>query len=183
MKKDKPVISIVGRSGAGKTTLLEKVIKRLKENGIKVAAVKHDAHRFEMDRPGKDTWRMAQAGADVVAISSSEKIAMIEKVAGEKSLDEVVAMLPDVDIVLTEGYRRGDKPKIEVYRSEVHKERLCSPEELLAIVSDVEWDDLDVPRYHLDDIDGIVGEIVRYLRTYGNNNKCPTSAAERGCGK
>lgn len=169
MKKDKPVISIVGKSGAGKTTLLEKVIKRLKEDGIRVAAIKHDAHRFDMDKPGKDTWRMAQAGADVVVISSSEKMAMIEKVSEEKSLDEIVAMLPEVDIVLTEGYKSGDKPKIEVYRSEVHKERLCSPDELLAIVSDVVWDDLDVPQYQLDDIDGVVNEIRRYIAAYGSN--------------
>ncbi|AFV10397.1 molybdopterin-guanine dinucleotide biosynthesis protein B [Thermacetogenium phaeum DSM 12270] len=169
MKKDKPVISIVGKSGAGKTTLLEKVIKRLKEDGIRVAAIKHDAHRFDMDKPGKDTWRMAQAGADVVVISSSEKMAMIEKVSKEKSLDEIVAMLPGVDIVLTEGYKSGDKPKIEVYRSEVHKERLCSPDELLAIVSDVVWDDLDVPQYQLDDIDGVVNEIRRYIAAYDSN--------------
>lgn len=169
MKKDKPVISIVGKSGAGKTTLLEKVIKRLKEDGIRVAAIKHDAHRFDMDKPGKDTWRIAQAGADVVAISSSEKMAMIEKVSKEKSLDEIVAMLPEVDIVLTEGYKSGDKPKIEVYRSEVHKERLCSPDELLAIVSDVVWDDLDVPQYQLDDIDGVVNEIRRYIAAYDSN--------------
>lgn len=167
MKKSKPVISIVGKSGAGKTTLLEKVIRRLKEDGIKVAAIKHDAHRFEMDKPGKDTWRMAQAGADVVVISSSEKFAMIAKVEQEKSLDELVEMLPDVDVVLTEGYKRGDKPKIEVYRSEVHKERLCSADELLAIVTDVRWDDLgDVPQYQLDDIEGVVGEIKRYIESF-----------------
>ena len=169
MKKGKPVISIVGKSGSGKTTLLEKVIKKLKEGGIRVATIKHDAHRFEMDKPGKDTWRMAQAGADVVVISSSEKVAMIEKVPREKSLDEIVAMLPEVDIVLTEGYKSGDKPKIEVYRSEVHKERLCSPEELIAIVSDVELDDLEVPRYHLDDIDGVAGEIKKYIEAYANS--------------
>ncbi|MGB9791025.1 MAG: molybdopterin-guanine dinucleotide biosynthesis protein B [Thermacetogeniaceae bacterium] len=167
MKSSKPVISIVGKSGVGKTTLLEKVIKRLKEDGIRVAAIKHDAHRFEMDKPGKDTWRMAQAGADVVVISSPEKFAMIAKVDEEKSLDEIVAMLPDVDVVLTEGYKRGDKPKIEVHRSEVHKERLCSADELLAIVSDVEWDDLHgVPQYRLDDIEGIVAEIKRYIESY-----------------
>lgn len=171
MKNGKPVISIVGKSGAGKTTLLEKVIRRLKEDGIKVAAIKHDAHRFEMDKPGKDTWRMAQAGADVVVISSPEKLAMIAKVNEEKSLDELVAMLPDdVDVVLTEGYKRSDKPKIEVYRSEVHKERLCSADELLAIVSDVRWDDLgDVPQYQLDDIEGVVSEIKRYIESYGKD--------------
>ena len=171
MNNNKPVITIVGKSGSGKTTLLEKIIQQLKKDEIRIAVIKHDAHRFEMDRPGKDTWRMAQAGADVVAISSSEKVAMIEKVNKEKSLDEVIALLPDVDIVLTEGYKRDDNPKIEVYRPEVHKERLCSSHELLAIVSDVECEDLKVPRYCFDDIEGLVSEIKRYVETYGNNNK------------
>lgn len=164
IKSSKPVISFVGKSGVGKTTLLEKVIKKLKEDGIRVAVIKHDVHGFEIDQPGKDTWRMAQAGADVVAISSPEKVAIIARVDEEKELDEVIAMLPDVDVVLTEGYKRGNKPKIEVYRSEAHKERLCSAEELLAIVSDVEWNDLrGIPQYRLDDIEGIVAEIKRYI--------------------
>jgi molybdopterin-guanine dinucleotide biosynthesis protein B len=170
VKNSKPVISFVGKSGSGKTTLLEKVIKRLKQEGFRVAAIKHDAHRFDIDKPGKDSWRMTQAGADVVAISSSEKMAMVEIVSKEKSLDEIIAMLPDeVDIVLTEGYKSGDKPKIEICRSEVYRERLCSPEELLAIVSDVVWDDLDVPQYQLDDIDGVVNEIKRYIAAHCSN--------------
>ena len=86
MNNNKPVITIVGKSGSGKTTLLEKIIQQLKKDEIRIAVINHDAHRFEMDRPGKDTWRMAQAGADVVAISSSEKVAMIEKVNKEKAL-------------------------------------------------------------------------------------------------
>ncbi len=165
MKKT-PVISFVGNSDSGKTTLLEKVVGRLTAEGIKVAVIKHDTHRFEMDQPGKDTWRMAQAGADVVAISSPEKVAVIARVAKEKSLDEVLAMIPGVDIVLTEGYKSGNKPKIEVYRSGAHAERLRVSQGLLAMASDIEWDDLEVPCYHLDDIEGIVGEIKKYMENY-----------------
>ncbi|GAW92034.1 molybdopterin-guanine dinucleotide biosynthesis protein MobB [Calderihabitans maritimus] len=139
----------------GKTTLLEKLIPELKRRGYRVATIKHDAHNFDIDHPGKDTWRHAQAGADVVVISSPVKFAMIAKVEEERSLDELVTMLPPVDIVLTEGYKRGNKPKIEVFRAaRGEKELLCRPEELLAIASDVSFD-IGVPVYGLDDVAGL----------------------------
>ncbi|MBU2702363.1 molybdopterin-guanine dinucleotide biosynthesis protein B [Sporomusaceae bacterium BoRhaA] len=160
-----PVISIVAKSGTGKTTLLEKVIRKLKIDGIRLAVIKHDAHQFTMDQPGKDTWRLAQAGADVVAISSPHKMAMIEKVTTEKSLDEMIAMISGVDLILTEGFKRGDKPKIEVFRSTVHQELLCRPDELLAIASDVDWQ-VGVPCYPLEDITGITGVIKQYMEDF-----------------
>jgi len=150
-----PVISIVGgKSNSGKTTLLEKIIREAKRRGWRVAILKHDVHGFEMDQPGKDTWRHAQAGADVVAISSPHKIAILEKVADEQPLDEVLARIQGVDVIFTEGYKHGDKPKIEVFRSAVHQELFSKPEELLAIVSDVSFDN-GVPCFGLDDASGI----------------------------
>jgi molybdopterin-guanine dinucleotide biosynthesis protein B len=160
-----PVISFVAKSGSGKTTLLEKVIRRLKEDGIKLAIIKHDAHQFDMDKPGKDTWRMAQAGADIIAISSPSKVAIIEKVDEEKKLDEVIAMISDVDLILTEGFKLSGKPKIEVFRSEVHRELLCDSNELLAVASDIEWN-IGVPCYNIDDVVGIVGEVKRYMNNF-----------------
>jgi len=74
-----PVVSIVGKSNSGKTTLLEKLIPELKRRGYRVATVKHDTHGFEIDRPGKDTWRLAQAGADAVVISSGDKLALKDR--------------------------------------------------------------------------------------------------------
>lgn len=97
----KVVISVVAKSGSGKTTLLEKVIRILKEKNIKLAVIKHDAHSFEMDKPGKDTWRHAQAGADIIAISSPEKFAMIEKRGHEITLDEIVDRIEGVDLIIT----------------------------------------------------------------------------------
>lgn len=157
-----PVISFVAKSGTGKTTLLEKVIRRLKEEAIRLAVIKHDAHQFEMDKPGKDTWRIAQAGADIVAISSPEKLAIIEKVNDEKSLDDLIAMISDVDLILTEGFKRGNKPKIEVFRSELHSTLLCDSNELLAIASDIKWD-IGVPCYHIDDVEGVVNKVKQYM--------------------
>lgn len=160
-----PVISFVAKSGSGKTTLLEKVISIIKSKGYKLAVVKHDAHQFEMDHPGKDTWKMSQAGADVVAISSPEKVAIIEKVQVEKTLDEVIDTLPEVDIILTEGFKRNSKPKIEVSRSDVSRELLCEPEELLAIASDISWE-IGVPCYSINDAEGVANVVIEYARRF-----------------
>lgn len=150
-----PIISVVGKSDVGKTTLLVKLIKELKSRGYRVATVKHDTHGFDIDRPGKDTWKHAEAGADVVIISSPFKLALIEKVEQEKSLDEIAARIEGVDLIITEGYKRGNKPKIEVHRAAVSGELLCRAEELLAVATD-EPLDIGVPCFNLDDAAGLV---------------------------
>ncbi|ABZ84561.1 molybdopterin-guanine dinucleotide biosynthesis protein b [Heliomicrobium modesticaldum Ice1] len=150
-----PVLSIVGTSDSGKTTLLEKLLPELKGRGYRVATIKHDVHGFDIDKPGKDTWRHAQAGADVVVIASTDKVAMIEKTKRELSLDEVISRIVDVDIILTEGYKRGNKRKIEVYRACMKRELLCSPDELVAIASDTPFD-IGVPCLDINDAAGLV---------------------------
>lgn len=150
-----PVVSVVGqRSNSGKTTLLVKLITEAKSRGWRVATVKHDVHGFEMDKPGKDTWRFGQAGADVVAISSPQKMAILEKVETEKTLEEVLERIPEVDLIFTEGYKHGNQPRIEVFRSKVHEKLLSKPEQLIAIASDVQFD-MGVPCFDLDDAKGI----------------------------
>jgi molybdopterin-guanine dinucleotide biosynthesis protein B len=159
-----PVVSIVGKSGVGKTTLLEKLIPELKRRGYRVATVKHDVHGFEIDQPGKDTWRHAQAGSDHVVIASPNRIAHIQRLERELTLPEIVATIRDVDIVLTEGYKRGPAPKIEVSRAERSRELICTPEELVAIATDQPYD-LDVPQFGLDDVAGLADLIEeKFLR-------------------
>lgn len=152
--KRPPVVSVVGKSDSGKTTLLEGLIRELKRRGYRVGTIKHDAHSFEMDRPGTDTWRHAQAGSDHVVISSPQRVASIRRVEQEQTLDELVATMTDVDIVLTEGYRRGNAPKIEVSRQARSQTLLCSPEELIAVVTDYPVE-IGVPRFDLDDYAGL----------------------------
>ncbi|AFM42667.1 molybdopterin guanine dinucleotide biosynthesis accessory protein MobB [Desulfosporosinus acidiphilus SJ4] len=150
-----PVISIVGGgSNSGKTTLLEKLIREAKQRGWRVGTLKHDIHGFDLDQPGKDSWRHAQAGADIVAISSPRKIAVMESVSEDQPLEKVIDRIQGVDVIFTEGYKSGDKPKIEVFRSSVHQKLFCRPEELLAIASDVSFD-LGIPTFSLDDASGI----------------------------
>ncbi|MHC1745842.1 MAG: molybdopterin-guanine dinucleotide biosynthesis protein B [Negativicutes bacterium] len=145
-----PVISFVGRSDCGKTTYLEKLIRELKLRNFKVAIVKHDVHGFEIDKPGKDTWRHAQAGADIVCISSPQKMAMIKKVDEELKLEEVIRYIDGVDIIFTEGYKREAKTRIEVFRKAACDSPLCTNTELLAMASDVVLYD-DVPTFSLED--------------------------------
>ncbi|AET70253.1 molybdopterin-guanine dinucleotide biosynthesis protein MobB [Desulfosporosinus orientis DSM 765] len=150
-----PVISIVGgKSNSGKTTLLEKLIREAKQRGWRVATLKHDVHGFEMDQPGKDTWRHDQAGADVVAISSPQRIAVLERVSEDQPLDEVLSRIHGVDVIFTEGYKHADKPKIEVFRSAVHQELFSKRDELIAIASDIQFDN-GIPCFNLDDAKGL----------------------------
>jgi len=117
-RKHPPVVSIVGRSGSGKTTLLEKLIPELKGRGYRIGTIKHHAHSgFEIDVSGKDTWRHAQAGSEHVIIAAPGKMASICFPEEDPSLDSLAAMMPDVDLILAEGYQWEDKPKIEVMRA------------------------------------------------------------------
>lgn len=159
-----PVVSIVGISNVGKTTLMVKLIRELKRRGYRVATIKHDVHGFQMDTPGKDSWKHAEAGSDCVVVSSPDRLAMIRRLDRELTVDEIVATLPDVDIVLTEGYKRGDKPKIEVSRAARGATLLCAENELIALATDQKHD-VQVPQFDLDDAEGIVNLLERlYLR-------------------
>ena len=158
-------VAFVSKSGTGKTTLLEKVISRLKGRGYRVGAIKHDAHRFDIDRPGKDSFRLTAAGADTMVISSPEKLAMVKMHAAPPSVEDLfTAFFTDVDIVLAEGFKSSSFPKIEVHRRERGSNLLCRGKEhdpmLLAVASD-EPLDLDVPQLDINDSDGITDFIER----------------------
>jgi len=142
-------VSFVAKSDTGKTTLLEKVIARLKELGYKVGVVKHDAHRFDIDYPGKDSYRLTAAGADTTLICSPDKLALIRKHAVSPSIEDMLEeYFSDVDIVLTEGFKKSSMPKIELHRRERSPTLLCRGDQydptLVAVASD-EPLDLDVP--------------------------------------
>ncbi len=154
-----PIVLLAGTSGAGKTTFMEKLIRELKQRNVTVGAIKHDVHGFDIDTPGKDTWRHAQAGADAVAISSPGKVAIMRKVRRELGLDQVAELLTGVDIILVEGYKKSQKPKIEINRKAHADGLLCAPEELIAIVSDANWD-VGVPLFSLDDAPGVAAFLV-----------------------
>jgi len=161
-----PLISIVGKSDAGKTTLLEKLVGELKTRGYLIGTIKHDVHGFEIDHEGKDSWRHKHAGAHTVVISSPRKVAVIKDMAAEEFLDGLATKyFADVDVILTEGYKREDNPKIEVFRSYVHDQPLCTNDSrLVALVSDITLD-LGVPCFGLEDIEQLADLVERkFLR-------------------
>ncbi|HIC92596.1 MAG TPA: molybdopterin-guanine dinucleotide biosynthesis protein B [Syntrophaceae bacterium] len=137
-----PIISIVGRKKSGKTTFLEKIISEIRMRGYKVAAIKHNVHGFDIDHKGKDSWRLKRAGACTVILSSPKKVAIVKDVPDDQPLDVLASRyLEDADIILTEGYRKQDKPKIEIYRKDSQQELLCKGDgQLIAIVGDVAFD-------------------------------------------
>lgn len=163
------IVSFVAKSGTGKTTLLEKVIPLLKERGYKVGVVKHDAHRFDIDHPGKDSHRLTAAGADTMLVSSPEKLALVKQHAESPPIEELLTTyFTDMDIVLTEGFKKSSMPKIELHRLERSATLLCRGEEydptLVAVASD-EPLELDVPVLDLNDARQVAGFIEeKFLR-------------------
>ena len=143
-----PVISVVGYANSGKTTVLVKIISELKRRGYR--------GDFDIDHEGKDTYRHMEAGADTTVLASPNKFAIISKVKQEKTLDELIGYIKDVDIIITEGYKREDKPKIEVFRQANNKERIKGIEDqLISVISDSEITDA-VPSFSFTDIKEIV---------------------------
>jgi len=133
-----PIVSIVGKSNSGKTTFIEKIIPVLNKRGYKIGVVKHDVHGFEIDHEGKDSYRLKRAGAKVVIISSPNKIAIVKDVDHDHSLSEIKDLFEqEVDIIISEGYKKDIQPKIEVFRKEVHRGLMCNKEDdnLIAVVS------------------------------------------------
>ena len=144
-----PVFSFVAWSGTGKTTYLEGLIAALKARGARVAVVKHDAHRFQIDKEGKDSWRFARAGADVVAVADSEKCAVMDYRPND--LSDILAMIRDVDLVLVEGWHNAGEHPIVVYRAGAGQPPKLDPAACFAAVSDVPLDAGDRPCFPLDD--------------------------------
>ena len=132
-----PVVSIVGKSDSGKTTLVEGLIRELVARGYRVASVKHHIHEVEVDQPGKDSWRHGRAGAATTMISSPTQFVLVRKVDRERTIEELVAAAGDVDILVTEGFKRAGDIRIEVARRARSDELVSGPGEVFAVVTDM----------------------------------------------
>lgn len=154
--KEFPIISIIGRSNSGKTTLIEGLIPEFKRRKYTIGIIKHHAHdNFDVDIPGKDTWRHAQAGADAVVLSSPGKMFMVRKTTEDLELEYIKTMMDHVDIILTEGFKWEKYPKIELIRSENSKDPFYNKQNLIAVASDLSLE-IDIPLFGLMDYKGIV---------------------------
>jgi molybdopterin-guanine dinucleotide biosynthesis protein B len=133
------IFGLAGWSGSGKTTLLTGIIPELAARGLAVSTIKHAHHEFDIDRPGKDSWRHREAGAREVMVASSRRWALMRELrdAPEPSLDELVARMTPVDLLLVEGWKRHPHPKLEVHRPALGKPLLYPDDPwVVAIASD-----------------------------------------------
>jgi len=160
-----PVITIIGKSRSGKTTLMEGLIIELSRRGYRIATLKHHSHPgFEVDQPGKDSWRYAQAGSVHVIIAAPDKIASYRSLQTELRLDEIVQEVQEADLILVEGYKQAGYPSLEVLRSEVSNELIGTPEQRFAVASDKPLQ-IGIPCFEPGDFDGISDLIEkRFLR-------------------
>lgn len=154
-----------GFSGSGKTTLIEKLIPRLTAQGLVIALVKHAHHEFDIDQPGKDSYRHREAGATEVLLSSSRRWALIHELRGapEPSLAEQLKHLGPCDLVLVEGYKAEPIPKLEIHRYAARKPLLHPHDSwIVAVATDTRLDTA-LPQLDLNDPDAIVEFILTYL--------------------
>jgi molybdopterin-guanine dinucleotide biosynthesis protein B len=159
-----PIAILVGKSGCGKTILLEKLVIEMKSRNYRLAKIKHHSHRgFEIDRPGKGSWRFARAGSDHVVIAATDKIAFYRKIERELPLDEIAAGINDVDLILVEGYRQAGKPALEIMRAEVSRDLIGSREQRFAVAANFTLDPV-VPQVGLADVLGIADLVERRFR-------------------
>jgi molybdopterin-guanine dinucleotide biosynthesis protein B len=157
-----PIVSIVGYSGSGKTTLVEKIIPEIARRGWRVATIKHNRHGFEIDHEGKDSWRHRRAGATMTVLASPGKVAVMADTEGDLDLEELAGrFICDVDVILTEGFKKNPHPKIEVYRKPLGREFISRGDPSLLAVAGDRPEGADVPCYDLDDIAGLTDLIER----------------------
>ncbi|SHI34130.1 molybdopterin-guanine dinucleotide biosynthesis protein B [Desulfofundulus thermosubterraneus] len=157
-----PGICIVGTSNAGKTTFLEKLIAEFERRGYRVGTIKHHHGDFEIDKPGKDTWRHARAGARAVCISAPRKIAVIRQVDEELSPEQIVPLLGPVDIVLAEGYKKADWPQIEICPPGGCTAPVGRKDRLVALVGDGAHH-AELPCFGSDEVGAVADLIVNFL--------------------
>ncbi len=161
------VFGLAGWSGSGKTTLLTRLIPALVARGVAVSTVKHAHHNFDVDQPGKDSWKHRQAGASEVLIASSARWALMHEHRGarEPGLAELMAHMTPVDLVIVEGFKGEAFPKIEIHRPSVGKPLLYPDDpDIVAVASDAPLPGLPLPRLALDDIGGIASYILAHCQ-------------------
>ena len=161
------VFGLAGWSGSGKTTLVERLLPELTGRGLSVSTVKHAHHSFDVDRPGKDSWRHREAGASEVMIASERRWVLTHEHRGapEPPLEALLRQMSAVDLVLVEGFKRGTHAKLEVHRPSLGKPLLCRDDPyVVAVASDAPIAGLPVPLFALDDVAAIARFILAQCR-------------------
>lgn len=161
---DIPMLSFAAKSGTGKTTYLEKLLPLLKKENIRIAVIKHDAHGFQMDKPGKDSYRLTQAGADHMILTSTDQTASIITHTNENpELEFLLSKVQDVDLIITEGYKLANMPKLELLRKGYNEVLRSNQENLLGIICDFPYE-TDLPVFPLNEPEALVPFILDYIK-------------------
>ena len=159
------VVGFCGPSGSGKTTLIEHLMLLLRARGLRISVIKHAHSGFDIDKPGKDSWRHRHAGAFEVLLASDQRIAKLREfdVQGQPTVHQMLAELHDCDWVLIEGFKHGAHDKLEVHRRSVGKPLLCRDDpRVVAVASDEALAELPVPLLPLDNPKEIAAFIIRH---------------------
>jgi molybdopterin-guanine dinucleotide biosynthesis protein B len=156
------IIQIVGYKNSGKTHLICRLIRELRERGYRVGTAKHDGHEFEMDHAGRDTWRHYEAGAEAVAITSSSKTALIRRETA--TLEELAAAMPNVDVVLVEGFKSSPYPKIVLLRDEDDVELLDIVSGAFAVASWFAYRHPTLPTADIRDTSPLIHAVLGMIR-------------------
>lgn len=159
------MIAVCGLKNSGKTTLLCGLIPFLRDQGLNVAVAKHDGHDFVPDVPGTDSFRFRAAGAETVAVFSSNRYMLTVENPGT-TFAMVLGHLRDADLILLEGGKSSFFPKIEVIRGEISSHSVCDPETLLAVCTDTAFSLPGIPQVPLTDYQGLSRIILWYIRGY-----------------
>ena len=159
------IFGLAGWSGSGKTTLMTALIPQFVARGLKVSTIKHAHHAFDVDQPGKDSWRHRQAGASEVMVVSDRRWALMHELRGEPEpeLDDILPRITPVDLLLVEGFKWHPHPKIEVHRPALGRPPLYPGDaHIIAVASDERLPGLPVPWLRLDDASGIAEFMLRH---------------------
>lgn len=165
-KQTIPYVSFSAKSGTGKTTYLEKLVACLKEKGLCIALIKHDAHGFELDQPGKDSYRLRKAGIDTMILSGPDQTARMEThTVGEPALEQLISSVGHADLILIEGYKFGSQPKIQLIRKGYNETPVGNPEQTIAYVSDFPYDPApsDLPVFDLNNPQDLAEYLVSHF--------------------
>lgn len=153
------ILAVCGKKNSGKTTLITGLVPELKSRGYKVAVIKHDGHDFTCDVPGTDSYRFSQTGAYGIAVFSEHRM-FVQRIGTGETEKDLIAMFPEADIIVLEGFKEYPYPKIEVIRKGVSEVPVSNPENRIAIVTDYSPEMFDEPVLDINDIKGITEYIL-----------------------
>lgn len=164
-----PWVSFIGYSDSGKTTIVAKMVAIFKERGFRIAAIKHAAHGYDMDVPGKDSWQHYRAGADQVVLAGADSISLHRRCLVPPDLMDAIGFIQEVDFILVEGFKNEPGPKIEIMRQEKFSERIATAPELIAVVSDIDLN-IDVPVFEFEKLDLLADLLIDHFHLKKNQS-------------